>query len=717
MREFTPLRRKGSQIGLCCAKAWFCLHRDLFYVFELRPRRSARAINYKTDMLLTELKFVSDKRAADFNKLNIFTAEELCRHFPRDYLDLGHVTLLRDAYHNDIILTACEVLNVEVNRYSRMPVVKALCQQGNNLFTAIWFNQPYVASKLRRGQYLFYGRVKNEYGMGASMVNPSFEPADKNKNLKGFIPVYPLSGSLTQGVVRVAVRQAVAKLSFTSCIPFALQKKYSLIPLKTAYEKVHNPQNKSDIEQGSERIALEEYFLLISAFKVIKGGRDDARLNGYTVTRAEVGQFISRFPFEFTAGQKNAVDEIFESVHGPHKMNRLLQGDVGSGKTAVALAGIYMAVKSGYQAAMIAPTEVLARQNAALIRKYFPEYRAEALTGSTPAAEKRSIKKALVSGEISIVCGTHAVIQKDVAFKNLAFVVCDEQHRFGVAQRASLTDKGDGCDVLIMSATPIPRTLSLIFYGDLDITTIKDKPAARQEISTSVIPERKYADMYKYVAEQAKLGNKTYFVCPKIEGDEEGTVMSVTELYEQLKTKLTGVRIALMHGKMKDKQKNEIMQAFRSGEYDCLVSTTVIEVGVDVPDATIMIIYNAERFGLSQLHQLRGRVGRGDKKSYCFLLMGSDTEEARERLGVIINNTDGFKIAEEDLKIRGGGDFMGTRQSGKILSEIKNLKFPVETIFTAKALSDEAFSGAFDTKILTRIAAEKYESLKDVALN
>ena len=398
-------------------------------------------------------------------------------------------------------------------------------------------------------------------------------------------------------------------------------------------------------------------------------------------------------------------------------MNRLLQGDVGSGKTAVALAGIFMAVKSGYQAAMVAPTEVLARQNAILIKKYFPEFSVSALTGSTPAAEKREIKKGLSSGEINIVCGTHAVIQNDVVFKNLAFVVCDEQHRFGVAQRASLSDKGDGCDVLIMSATPIPRTLSLIFYGDLDITTIKDKPASRQEISTSVIPERKYSDMYKYVAEQAKLGNQTYFVCPKIEGDDEGTVMSATELYGELQSKMPSVRIALMHGKMKDRQKNEIMSAFKAKEYDCLVSTTVIEVGVDVPDATTMIIYNAERFGLSQLHQLRGRVGRGDKKSYCFLLSGADTEEARERLTVIKNSTDGFEIAEADLKMRGGGDFMGTRQSGKVLSEISNLKFPVEIIFTAKAISDEAFSGQFDTKLLMRIAYEKYESLKDVALN
>ena len=668
-------------------------------------------------MDIKELKFVSEKREKDFNKLNIYTAEELIRLFPRDYLDLTHVTLLREAYHNDVILTLCEVLKVEVNRYSKRPYVKALCQQQGQMFTAIWFNQPYVVQKLTVGEYLFYGRVQNKYGMGCQMVNPSFEKAEKSTRLQGIIPVYPLAGSLTQGVVRAAVRQALGKVRCVSYIPAQLQQKYGLTPLDEAYFMLHSPAAQSDISRASNRIALEEYFLLISAFKVIKGGRDDARLNAYSVTRADLAEFVSRFPFEFTEGQKGAVEEIFKNVHSPHKMNRLLQGDVGSGKTAVALSGIFMAVKSGYQTAMLAPTEVLARQNAALLERYFPEYAVRTLTGSTSAPEKREIKKGLANGEIDIVCGTHAVIQGDVAFKRLAFVVCDEQHRFGVAQRSTLSEKGDGCDVLVMSATPIPRTLSLIFYGDLDVTTIKDKPRSRQEISTSIIPERKYPDMYKYVAEQAKQGFQTYFVCPKIEGDDEGTVMSVTELFEELKAKMPTVRIALLHGKMRDKQKNEVMSAFKAKEYDCLVSTTVIEVGVDVPDATTMIIYNAERFGLSQLHQLRGRVGRGDKKSYCFLLMGTDSEEARARLNVIKNSTDGFAIAEADLKIRGGGDFMGTRQSGRILSEIKNLKFPVETIFTAKALSDEAFSGKFDIKLLSRIAAEKYESLKDVILN
>ena len=668
-------------------------------------------------MKLTELKFISEKREKDFAKLGVYTCEDLVRLYPRDFLDLTEVSLISQAEHNSQILVSCEVLNAELNRFARRPYVKALCQQQGCVFTAVWFNQPYVAQKLKPGQYLFFGRVQNRYGMGASMVNPSFEPADKNKNLKGIIPVYPLAGGLTQNVVRSAVREALAKCTPSTFIPEALRRKYALVSLAESYRRLHNPQSAEDVKKASARIALEEYFLLISAFRVIKGYGDRVRLNTYSVEEKDVSDFMSRFPFQFTAGQLSAVREIYDNVHSPSQMNRLLQGDVGSGKTAVALTGIFMALKSGFQAVMLAPTEVLARQNFALIQRYFPDYNCALLVGSTPAAEKRELKKQLKNGEINVICGTHAVIQKDVIFKNLAFVVCDEQQRFGVAQRASLSEKGEGCDVLIMSATPIPRTLSLIFYGDLDITTIKDKPAARQEITTAVIPARKYGDMLEYIAAQTKLGRQAYFVCPKIEGDDEGTVMSVTELYEELSSKMRGVRLALLHGKMKEAEKNAVMADFKAKKYDCLVSTTVIEVGVDVPDATVMVIYNAERFGLSQLHQLRGRVGRGSQKSWCFLLMGSDTPQARERLSVIKNNSDGFKIAEADLELRGGGDFMGTRQSGRVLSEIRNLKFPASVIFTAKAICDDAFSGGFEISALRAAAIEKYKKLEDVVLN
>ena len=668
-------------------------------------------------MKLSALKSIGEKREKDFNKLNVFEAEDLIRFYPRGYLDLTERSSLKYAYHNDVVLIACEVERLApVNFGGRMKTVRAFCNQDGYPFTAVWFNQPYVAQKLKSGEYLFYGRVQNKTGM-VSIVNPSFEPLDQNYRLKGIVPVYSLKGNLSQKIVRSAVKEALSKAEIDSVIPKQIIHKYSLPSLARAYFEVHNPSSMAAMKNASERIALEEYFILVSAFKLIKGGKESVRLHKYTATGGDVKAFVSRFGFEFTDGQKQAVNDIFESLRSPSKMNRLLQGDVGSGKTAVALCGIFMAVKSGFKAAYLSPTEVLAEQNYKLLQKYFPEYTVEYLAGGMTAKEKREAKARVKRGEVDIVCGTHAVLQEDVEIPDLSFIVCDEQHRFGVAQRNALAEKGEGTDMLVMSATPIPRTLSLIFYGDLDVTTITDKPKARQEVATSIIPESRYNDMLEYIGTEVKKGRQAYFVCSKIEDDEEGTLISVKELYEDLKLRLPFVRFALLHGKMKDKEKTEIMSAFKEGQYDCLVSTTVVEVGVDVPNATIMAIYNAERFGLSQLHQLRGRVGRGSEKSYCFLLMGGGGDEARERLMTLKNNSDGFKIAQKDLEMRGSGDFFGVRQSGKMLNDIKNLKYSSDVIFAAKKMSDEAFDGRYDTEELKKAALKKYNSLKDVVLN
>ena len=668
-------------------------------------------------MKLSTLRSIGEKREKDFNKLGIYEVEDLVRFYPRAYLDLTERSSLKNAYHNDIVLIACEVNRVAPVQYgNKRKMVKAFCSQDGFPFTIVWFNQPYVAQKLTAGEYLFYGRVQNKYGQ-ISLVNPTFEPLEKNYRLKGIIPIYSLKGSLTQKIVRAAVKEALQKTDLTSVIPWQIIKKYDLPPLDKAYFDVHNPVDEKSKAQASERIALEEYFTLISAFKIIKGGKEEARLNRYDVTASEVKTFTQRFGFEFTNGQKAAVNAIFENLYAPTKMNRLLQGDVGSGKTAVALTGIFMAVKSGFTAAYLSPTEVLAAQNYAVLQRFFPDYKVGYLAGGMTAKEKRELKTRLKNGEIDILCGTHAIFQKDVEIPKLGFIVCDEQHRFGVAQRNALAEKGEGADMLVMSATPIPRTLSLIFYGDLDVTTITDKPKERQEVATSIIPDSKYDDMLEYVKRETKSGKQAYFVCAKIDDDEEGSIMSVTELYEELKGRLPTVRFGLLHGRMKDAEKAAVMAAFKNKEYNCLVSTTVIEVGVDVPNATIMIIYNAERFGLSQLHQLRGRVGRGSEKSYCFLLMGTDGETAKERLLTLKNNTDGFKIAEKDLEMRGSGDFFGTRQSGKVLSDIKNLRYPTQVIFMAKRLSDDAFEGRLDDEKLRMAALKRYDKLKDVVLN
>ncbi len=668
-------------------------------------------------MRISLLRSIGEKREKDFHKLGVYEAEDLVRFYPRAYLDLTERASLKNVYHNDMALVACTVTRVAPVQYgNRQKMVKAFCSQDGYPFTAVWFHQPYIAQKLKEGEYLFYGRVQNKYGQ-ISLVNPSFEPIDRNERLKGIIPVYSLKGSLSQKIVRTAVKEALSRIDIGSVISQKIIQKYNLPLLEKAFWQVHNPTSHEEKAEASERIALEEYFTLISAFKIIKGGKEEARIRRYGVTASEVKEFATRFGFEFTDGQKHAVNDIFENLRAPTKMNRLLQGDVGSGKTAVALCGIFMAVKSGYTAAYLSPTEVLAAQNYEVLQRYFPEYRVGYLAGGMTAKEKREMKGLLKAGEIDILCGTHAVIQGDVEIPKLAFIVCDEQHRFGVAQRNALAEKGEGVDMLVMSATPIPRTLSLIFYGDLDVTTIADKPKARQEIATSIIPESRYDDMLDYVKRETERGRQAYFVCAKIEDDEESSIVSVTELFDELKTRLPTVRFALLHGRMKEKEKAEIMTAFKNHEYDCLVSTTVIEVGIDVPNATIMIISNAERFGLSQLHQLRGRVGRGAEKSYCFLLMGAESDTAKERLLTLKNNADGFKIAEKDLEMRGGGDFFGTRQSGKMLGDIKNLKYPTQVVFAAKRLSDDTFEMRLDSDELRAAALKKYDSLKDVVLN
>ena len=667
-------------------------------------------------MKITALRCVTEKRAKEFSKLGITDVASLVRYFPRAYLDMTHRVSVREVFHNETALVAARLVFVEPVRYTgRVKLVRARLEQDGDAFTAVWFNMPYLAGRLKEGEYLFYGRVQNKFGQ-VSLINPTFEPLEKNARLKGLVPVYPLRGALTRRAVRDCVAAALKAEPPVSVIPAALQQKYGLSSLSEAFSHVHCPPDVRTLREASERIALEEYFTLIAAFKLIKGDGKEERRRRYTVSERDVAHFEGRFPFAFTAGQQAAVRAVYDDLHAPFRMNRLLQGDVGSGKTAVALAGIFMAVESGFQAVYLSPTEVLAAQNCAVLRKIFPDRRVAYLAGGSPAKEKREIKEALARGEIDILCGTHAVLQADVRFRELAFCVCDEQHRFGVAQRNKLSEKGEGPDVLVMSATPIPRTLSLIFYGDLDVTVIPDKPKERQEIATAIVPERKYDDMLAYVRAETKKGRQAYFVCAKIE-DDEGQVTSACELYEELRGKLPDVRFALLHGKMKEKDKTAVMEAFKRKEYDCLVSTTVIEVGVDVPDATVMVICNAERFGLSQLHQLRGRVGRGSEKSWCFLLFGGGGEEALERLNILKTTTDGFKLAEKDLELRGSGDFFGTRQSGKFLNDIKNLRYSSEVIFTAKKLADEALDRRMDYETIREAAMKKYESLKDVVLN
>ncbi len=669
-------------------------------------------------MELTNIKYISDKRKEQFNKIGVKTVEDLVYYFPRYYLDLTKISKVSEAYHNDCILTIARVeLEPRVSSGGRIKYVKTYCSQGADMFEVIWFNQPYVKDKLECGkEYFFYGRVTNKYGV-YSMTNPVFESVEDNKKLKGFVPVYSIKGNLTQSIVKYSCQSATKLLQLDSKIPSDLLYKYALTPLKKALLEIHNPTTEINLNNAQERIALEEYFSLISAFKVLKGDKKRVRRHKYACSASKLKEFSNNFNFEFTKGQKDAVNEIFTDLTGATVMNRLIQGDVGSGKTAVSLCAIYMAFESGYQTAFLAPTEVLARQNFNIAVKYFGEDNVCFLSGALTQKQKKELKAKIKLGEYKIIVGTHAIIQPDVEFNNLALCVCDEQQRFGVAQRSALEGKGEVVDVLVMSATPIPRTLSLIFYGDLDISTIYDKPSKRLEIITRIVPEEKYDDLLNFVKTEVKKGNRAYFVCPKIEGDDEGTLISVKELYEELSKNLNGVKVGLMHGKLKDSEKVEIMNDFNSGKIDVLVSTTVIEVGIDVKDATVMVIYNAERFGLSQLHQLRGRVGRSDKQSYCFLLDTAKNQIAKDRLKIVKSCEDGFKISEADYDLRGGGDLLGERQSGKFLTSLGGLKYSSKTIFFAKQLSDEAFANPQNISNLKKLAMEKQEKLKDITLN
>lgn len=671
-------------------------------------------------MELSRIYGVSDKRLADLGKMSINSCEDLIKHFPRNYLDLSKITPLKYCNNNEMALIRARVVTFPEQRTSskRLNYIKVICESAGEFLTCIWFNQPYVLKKLvLNTEYLFYGRVKNSFGQ-VSISNPTFESLQENKKLKGIVPVYKV-GNLTQGVMGMIVKNALKVTEIKSVIPHSLELKYSLNSLKNAYLEIHGPQSFDSIKTASERIALEEYFALMSAFKLIKGGRDKIRQNHYDINAKDIVEFSKRFGFELTNGQKKAINEIFADLKGHTVMNRLLQGDVGSGKTAVAIVSMFVALKSGYQVSFLCPTEILAEQNYKLMQKFFPEFASCLLTSSISAKEKREIKSKIADGSINIVVGTHAILQQDVIFKNLSLCVCDEQHRFGVAHRNTLSDKGTACDMLVMSATPIPRTFSLTFYGDLDISEITDKPNQRGELSTHIVSSKKYDNMLEFIVNQINQGRQAYFVCPKIEDDVDGEVMSVTELYDRLTERLKGVKLGLLHGKMKDAEKNKIMAEFKNNQISGLVSTTVIEVGIDVPNATVMVIFNSERFGLSQLHQLRGRVGRGQQESFCFLFSDSDEPVALERLKVIKENNDGFKIAEYDFNMRGGGDFLGTRQSGALFKELGVLNYDASTVFLAKKLSDEAFEvcSQEEMQALKTVARKKYYRLKDVTLN
>lgn len=611
------------------------------------------------------LKGVGEKRAKLLGKLGIFTVGDLLRFYPREYTDWSRVTSIAAAPFDEPCCIRATVdhkpKGARVNK--AMTIYKTVATDGESLMNITIFNSKYTAESLEAGEeYLFYGKVGGNFHR-REMNSPLVEKATTGMRIH---PIYHLTAGINSKYIEKLIRQALLSGDdyFTDCLPLSLREKLCLMEFNRAVREMHIPTSEDMLNEARRRMIFEELFLFQLGLMKLKGNRRET--TPVSISRDFTDEYKALLPFEMTGAQKRAVSESVSQMTSRITMNRLLQGDVGSGKTAVAAALIYTVVKNGYQCAFMAPTEILAQQHFRTCTALFEkaDIKIELLTGSVTAAKKRAIKERLKRGETDLVIGTHALIQDDVEFKSLGLVITDEQHRFGVKHRSALSRKGDKPHTLVMSATPIPRTLALMLYGDLDVSVLDELPPGRQPIETYYVTGKLRTRAFRYVKKHLEEGRQGYIVCPLVEeGDED---IAAAESYAENLSRgfFSGYEVGLLHGKMKPKQKEEVMSRFVSGEVKLLVATTVIEVGVDVPNAVIMVIENAERFGLSQLHQLRGRIGRGQYKSTCILISDAKTEGAKRRMEIMTKTTDGFKIADEDLKMRGPGDFFGARQHG-----------------------------------------------------
>lgn len=625
------------------------------------------------------LKGVGEKTARLYNKLGIFTVDDLIRHYPRKYLDYGNTVSVKDAPPDTpVFIKATMITPVKESMIRKgLTLYKCNFSDGETVIRVTIFNNKYLAKALRTfDDYILYGKVEKTF-TSASMSSPQIERADKAE----VHPVYPTTDKLSVKAISNSVRNALALVGkIPETLSDDILKKYDLVSLDFATRQIHFPTDEKNIEPARHRLIFDE--LLTLQLGLLKLKEKDVKGNSCKIKKDFTNEFYSLLPFTPTGAQQRAVADCIEDMQSDRMMNRLIQGDVGSGKTAVAGAVIYTVIKNGAQAALMAPTEILATQHFESFKKLFAstDVRVALLTGSVKAGEKKEIKRALCNGEIDLIVGTHALIQNDVEFENLGLVCTDEQHRFGVQQRANLAMKGNNPHLMVMSATPIPRTLGLIIYGDLDISLLDELPPGRQEIRTDVVTSAYHKRIYKFIRDAVDRGEQAYIVCSLVD-EGESDLISAKEYADNLaKNEFVGYSVGLLHGKMKPAEKDKVMQSFAEGETQILVSTTVVEVGVDVPNATVMLIENADRFGLSQLHQLRGRVGRGKNKSYCILVSDNKSDSSRERLQVMKHTSNGFDIADYDLKSRGPGDFFGKRQHGLPDLKIADMLEDTETL-------------------------------------
>ena len=641
--------------------------------------------SFNTDIQF--LKGVGEKRAEILKSKGIDTVGALLRFYPRDYIDYSKTTPISECpFDQNVCIRARIVTDIsEERKRPGMVLYRFTADDGQSLMEVVLFNQKFLASRLHRGsEYLFYGKLGGSFIM-RSMSSPEITETGYN----GIHPIYRASGSLTSKMIERLVKNALDSELPPDPIPESVRESNGLCDLRFAIQNIHFPRSEESLERAKKRLVFEELFILQTGLLMLKSGR--RAQSGAVIKRDCSEEFGNMLEFSLTGAQRRVIGECVKDMMSGRLMNRLIQGDVGSGKTAVAAALCYVTVKNGFQAAFMAPTEILAEQHFNTLCSMLGRsgIKVSLLTGSLTKKQKNEIKAQAAAGNTDIIVGTHALLTDDVAFDRLGLVVTDEQHRFGVAQRARLAGKGNNPHTLVMSATPIPRTLALIIYGDLDISIIDEYPKGRRNIETYVVNSSYHTRIYNYIKKFIAASRQAYIVCPLVEENEELNMKSAADYYEELSAGVfKGYSLGLLHGKMPAKQKEAVMREFKDGKIDLLISTTVIEVGVDVPNAALMVIENAERFGLSQLHQLRGRVGRGEYQSCCILV----SDHKSERLEVIRKNNDGFKIADEDLKLRGPGDFLGSRQHGLPDLKIADIYADSQELRTAGLAAEKLLS-------------------------
>lgn len=624
------------------------------------------------DIPIQYVKGVGPKRAVLFKKLGVETLNDLIYFIPKRYEDRSNLKPINSLESDTYQTILCYVVDVQEEKIrNNLTLIKARVRDNTGEAIAVWFNQTYLKNILKKGTRLYlYGNIIRRFGR-VEIQNPDYEIAngDETVHTGRIIPIYPLTEGLSQKIVRGIIWNTLNQYldRLEEFVPLEILDKYGFPDIKGAIQNIHFPDSEESLRKARERLAFEEFFLLQLAILRRRMSLLKEEAPVIKVSRNTENKFLKSLPFELTNAQKRVIEDIKRDIASGRSMQRLLQGDVGSGKTVVAAYFLYVVASNGYQSAIMAPTEILAQQHYDRIGPLLSNLGLETalLIGSTKEREKQQIKERLASGDLPVVIGTHALIQEDIEFKNLVGVVIDEQHRFGVMQRMALRNKGLSPHFLVMSATPIPRTLALTLYGDLDISVIDELPSGRLPVATYWASSEQRAQVYNMVRKIVKSGQQAYIVCPLIEESEKLEAESAIALAKRMQEEVfPEFKVGLLHGKMSISEKEEVMNKFRNGDINILVSTTVIEVGVDVPNATLMVIENAERFGLSQLHQLRGRVGRGSLKSYCILISDLNSEEARERIKIMTRTQNGFEIAEADLRLRGPGELNGTKQHG-----------------------------------------------------